>query len=296
MTASALAAQGLVRSYAGPGGRVRTVVQDVDLSVSQGERVALVGESGCSKTTVLRALALLDRPGRHDGGRILLDGVPLTRARLAGTGRRAYRKAVQYVIQDPAASLDPRRDLLSQVLLPLRYLGLGDGRQEREAMAAHQLMSVNLPDRLWRRYPHQVSGGQAQRVAIARALVVSPRFLLMDEPLSGLDPATRRMVTDLLAHLARPGSPGKAGGAAQPGGAAPPEQGPALLMVCHDLGAACRLCERTLVMEAGRVVEDVATSQLLNAPGHRASRALLDALAPATDVITPANPDRQGER
>ena len=214
MTASALAAQGLVRSYAGPGGRVRTVVQDVDLSVSQGERVARVGESGCSKATVLRALALPDRPGRHDGGRILLDGVPLTRARLAGTGRRAYRKAVQYVIQDPAASLDPRRDLLSQVLLPLRYLGLGDGRQEREAMAAHQLMSVNLPDRLWRRYPHQVSGGQAQRVAIARALVVSPRFLLMDEPLSGLDPATRRMVTDLLAHLARPGSPGKAGGAA----------------------------------------------------------------------------------
>lgn len=286
----------MTRSYTGPGGRVRTVVRDVDLAVSQAERVALVGESGCGKTTVLKALALLDHPGRHDGGRVMLDGAQLSRRRLVGARRRAYRRAVQYVIQDPASSLDPRRDLLAQVVLPLRYLGLGGGRQEREAMAAQQLLSVDLPDRLWRRYPHQVSGGQAQRVAIARALVVGPRFLLMDEPVSGLDPATRRMVTDLLDHLTRQDGSAGAGAPSQPHREGRPAEGTALLMVCHDLGAACRLCERTVVMEAGRVVEDVPTSQLLSAPGHRASRALLDALSPTTRAITPVNPYLQGER
>ena len=283
MSIPSLAVRGLTRSYPGEDGSPRRVLDRLDLTLTGLETLALLGRSGCGKTTLLRALLLIDRPQRGDGGEILLDGTDV-----AGTRRtrdlRPYRRAVQYVPQDPAASLDPRRDVLSQVTHALRTLGV-PGTDTHEATATTVLSALDLPSDLWRRRPHAISGGQAQRVALARALAPAPRFLLLDEPVSGLDPALRHQVLDLLAGLSDadggPCLPTAAAASPPTGDEAPDAAGaqrPGLLVVSHDLAAVARVCQRTVVMDRGRIVEDVATEQLLAAPQHPAARALRDAV------------------
>lgn len=283
MSIPSLAVRGLTRSYPGEDGRPRRVLDRLDLTLTGSETLALLGRSGCGKTTLLRALLLIDRPQRGDGGEILLDGTDV-----AGTRRtrdlRPYRRAVQYVPQDPAASLDPRRDVLSQVTHALRTLGV-PGTDTHEATATTVLNALDLPSDLWRRRPHAISGGQAQRVALARALAPAPRFLLLDEPVSGLDPALRHQVLDLLAGLSDadggPCMPVAPAASPHAGDEAPDAAGaqrPGLLVVSHDLAAVARVCQRTVVMDRGRIVEDVATEQLLAAPQHPAARALRDAV------------------
>ncbi|WP_167202824.1 ATP-binding cassette domain-containing protein [Actinomyces respiraculi] len=272
MSEASLTVRRLTRSYPGEDGRPRRVLDRLDLDLAGSETVALLGRSGCGKTTLLRALLLIDHPQRGDGGQILLDGEPVPTRRRGAGALRPYRRAVQYVPQDPAASLNPRRDVLTQVTRALRTLDVPGGADEHEATAHTVLAALDLPRDLWRRRPHEISGGQAQRVALARALAPAPRFLLLDEPVSGLDPALRHQVLDLLAGLSDDG------GLCPPSPSAADAHGPGLLVVSHDLAAVARVCRRTLVMDDGQVVEDAPTAQILTEPHHPASRALRDAV------------------
>ena len=281
---SGLETRGLTRSHPGPGGERRTVLRGVDLSLEPGENVALIGRSGCGKTTLLRALLLLDSPGPGDAGEILLDGEPARRG--GARALRAFRRVVQYVPQDAAATLDPRRSVLAQVTTPLRTLEVVHDREEAVSRARQMLESLDVRHEIWESRPHEISGGQAQRVSIARALALSPRYLLLDEPVSGLDPALRRQTLDLLASIEADAEAGKsvetepdAKAGARParvGDCAVPA--PALLVVSHDLAAVARVCQRALVMADGAIVEDAPMRRLLTAPSHPATRALRDAV------------------
>ena len=293
---SGLETRGLRRSHPGAGGERREVLRGVDLRLEPGENVALIGRSGCGKTTLLRALLLLDSPGPEDAGEILLDGRPVRRG--GARALRAFRRVVQYVPQDAAATLHPRRSVLAQVSTPLRTLGGVRDREEAVSRARKILESLEIRREIWENRPHEISGGQAQRVSIARALALSPRYLLLDEPVSGLDPALRRQTLDLLAAIeADPDAatsdeqepPAKSGASGEPepvpagSGAVP---APALLVVSHDLAAVARVCQRALVMDEGSIVEDAPMRRLLTEPAHPATRALRDAvptLPTATD-------------
>ena len=318
---SGLETRGLKRSHPGAGGERREVLHGVDLSLEPGENVALIGRSGCGKTTLLRALLLLDSPGPEDAGEILLDGEPVRRG--GARALRAFRRAVQYVPQDAAATLHPRRSVRAQVSTPLRTLGVVRDREEAVSRAQKILEGLEIHREIWENRPHEISGGQAQRVSIARALALSPRYLLLDEPVSGLDPALRRQTLDLLAAIeadpeispdaatsdeqeppAKSGASGEGAPAAKSGasgegapapagsGAVPAPAGycavpaPALLVVSHDLAAVARVCQRALVMDEGSIVEDAPMRRLLTEPAHPATRALRDAvptLPTATD-------------
>ena len=285
---SGLETRGLRRSHPGAGSERREVLRGVDLSLEPGENVALIGRSGCGKTTLLRALLLLDSPGPEDAGEILLDGRPVRRG--GARALRAFRRAVQYVPQDAAATLHPRRSVLAQVSAPLRTLGVVRDREEAASRARRVLERLEIHREIWENRPHEISGGQAQRVSIARALALSPRYLLLDEPVSGLDPALRRQTLDLLAAIeADPDAatsdeqepPAKSGVSGEPepapagSGAVP---APALLVVSHDLAAVARVCQRALVMDEGSIVEDAPMRRLLTKPTHTATRALRDAV------------------
>jgi ABC-type microcin C transport system duplicated ATPase subunit YejF len=225
-------------------------LDDVSVGVAAGQSVGLVGESGSGKSTIVRLMLALARP---TSGAVLFEGQPIGPARL-----RAFRASVQTVFQDPYSSLDPRQRIESIVAEPLRSLGLARGedarRQVTEALAA-----VGLPADTLGRYPHEFSGGQRQRIAIARATVCHPRLLLADEPVSALDVTTRIQVIDLLAELRA-------------------TRNLAILMVSHDLSAVAALCDETVVLNRGRVVETGPTAAILTAPREEYTRRLVAAV------------------
>lgn len=229
------------------------VLDDVSLNVSEGDSVGLVGESGAGKSTILRLMLGLSSPRE---GQVLFDGAPLSprdRAQM-----RRFRASVQPVFQDPYSSLDPRQRIDRIVGEPLRSLKLASGT-EAQRRIAEALEAVGLPADTARRHPHEFSGGQRQRIAIARAVVSRPRVLLADEPVSALDVTTRVQVLELLDRLRR-------------------ENGLSLVMVSHDLTAIASACDRTVVLQNGRVVEEGATASVLHDPQDPYTRALVDAV------------------
>jgi peptide/nickel transport system ATP-binding protein len=228
----------------------QTVLDEVSLAIGEGESLGLVGESGAGKSTILRLLLGLSAPRQ---GEVLFDDSPLD-LRDRSLMRR-FRAAVQPVFQDPYSSLDPRQRVDRIVGEPLRSLGIAKGDKARSRVA-EALAAVNLDADTMTRYPHEFSGGQRQRIAIARAIVSRPRVLLADEPVSALDVTTRVQVIDLLARLRR-------------------EQGLALVMVSHDLSAVAAVCDSTVVLQSGRVVESGPTRALLTAPATEYARTLV---------------------
>ncbi|GIG88743.1 ABC transporter ATP-binding protein [Plantactinospora endophytica] len=249
--------------------RGRAVLDGIDVGVTAGRGVALVGESGAGKTTLLRILLGLLRP---TAGEVLFDGAPL---RLGDRAlMRRFRRGVQTVFQDPYSSLDPRQRVGRIVAEPLRSLGL-DAAPERVVDA---LREVGLPEDVVRRYPHEFSGGQRQRIAIARAIVCRPRLLLADEPVSALDVTTRVRIVDLLAELRE-------------------TRNLTVVMVTHDLAVAALLCQETVVLSEGRVVERGDTASVLGSPTHPYTRRLVASVprlpAPASVPQSPA-PGRAG--
>ena len=228
-------------------------VQGVSFTIEPGQNTGLVGESGSGKTTLLRLLLGLLRPSM---GRVLFDGVPLhldDRSQV-----RTFRRSVQTVFQDPYSSLDPRQRVGRIVGEPVRSLRIARGRAA-DALVAQALESVGLPADAASRYPHEFSGGQRQRIAIARAIVSRPRVLLADEPVSALDVITRSQVIALLAELG-------------------PSRNLTVLMVSHDLGVVGALCQRTIVLQGGRIVEQGTTSGVLGTPRETYTRQLLAAV------------------
>jgi ABC-type glutathione transport system ATPase component len=234
-------------------GASENALDAVTLPVEEGVSLGVVGESGSGKSTALSLLLGLARP---TSGRVLLDGEPLDLS--DRRRRRAFRRRVQVVFQDPYSSLDPRQRVDRIVAEPLVSLRLSRGREARAAVV-EALASVDLDADVARRYPHEFSGGQRQRIAIARALVTGPSVLLADEPVSALDLSTRLGVIGLLDRLKR-------------------EKGLTVVMVSHDVSAVAALCERTVVLKDGRVVEQGTTREILDRPREPYTQRLIAAI------------------
>ena len=230
----------------------KPALDDVSLTLHRGEGLALLGESGSGKSTLGRAVLRLLRGAQ---GRVWLDDVELTALR--GAALRDMRKRIGVVFQDPYASLDPRMRVAEIIGEPLRIHGIGDAAS-RLAKAGELLTAVGLDPDMGARWPHQFSGGQRQRIAIARALACDPELLVCDEAVSALDAHHRREILALLATLKR-------------------ERGLALLFVTHDLSAAAAVAERIAVLDAGRIVEIGDAAEVLRAPQHAHTRALVEA-------------------
>jgi peptide/nickel transport system ATP-binding protein len=262
--------EGLTVTFRGRGGRV-AAVSDVDLSVTAGETVGLVGGSGAGKSTVARAIAGLVRPDR---GTIRVAGSDLLGARRGEL--RALRRNLHLVFQDPYAALPPTLRIADVIAEPLVIHRIGD-RAERADRAAAAAAAVGLDPQHLTRYPHQLSGGERQRAAFARALVTEPRLILADEPTAMLDASLRRDLVDLIGGLAA-------------------DRGIAVLHITHDLALARHGCTRLVVMCRGRVVESRPTAEVLAAPQHTYTAALIGAAAlhPATGATGHRRKDRHG--
>ncbi len=246
--------EGLNRTFrAKRGGTPVVAVDDVGFRIAAGEALGLVGESGSGKSTIARILMGLERA---DSGRVEIDGVD-RRARSRGrTERLARARSVQMVFQDPNGTLDRhltvgetlRRALVAHRMLP--------SRSAVSARVGELLDRVRLTERHGRAKPHELSGGQRQRIAIARALALEPRLVVLDEAVSALDVSVQAQVLDLLAEIQR-------------------DSGVGYLFVSHDLAVIQQLCQRSLVLFRGRVVEQGETDRVFAAPEHPYTRLLV---------------------
>jgi peptide/nickel transport system ATP-binding protein len=225
-------------------------VDDVTLAIQAGRTLALVGESGCGKTTVGKALLRLIEP---TAGRIALAGETITAKNVP-----ALRRQAQMVFQDPFSSLNPRMRVADILLEGMDALRVGAASQRRDAVA-QLLKQVGLPDDAGGRYPHAFSGGQRQRIAIARALAVSPRLVICDEPTSALDVSVQAQILNLLKDLQD-------------------SLGLAYLFITHNLAVVDYLAHEVAVMYLGRIVEHGAAGAVLRAPRHPYTLALVSAV------------------
>ncbi len=245
------------RGLMGGGGGVVRAVDGISFSVKQGQTLGVVGESGCGKTTTAKLVLGLEDPS---GGTMSFEGRDLKS--LDASGRRHYRKSVQAVFQDPYASLNPRMrvgDIIAEPLVTNEQLAATEVR----ARIGDLLGLVGLPQRAADLFPHEFSGGQRQRIAIARAIALSPKLIVLDEPVSALDVSIRAQILNLLRDLQE-------------------RLGLSYLFIAHDLAAVAHMSHAIMVMYLGRIVESGEAKQVATAPKHPYTEALFSAALPSS--------------
>lgn len=280
MTDALLSVRNLTKHFKPAGfarGAVVRALEDVSFDVPRGKVVGLVGESGSGKTTIGRSVLRLIEP---TSGEVRFNGVDLTK--LSAAEMRPQRRHMQYIFQDPFASLSPRMTI-GQILtegLEIQRIGT---RPERAQRARVALAAVDLPADAFDRYAHEFSGGQRQRIGIARALTLEPQLIVADEPVSALDVSIQAQIVNLLRDLQL-------------------RLGLSMLFISHDLAVVEYICDTVIVLYLGRIMEIASSEQLYREPHHPYTRALLSAIPspdPARarsrqilkgDIPSPANP------
>ncbi len=240
-------------------------VDDVSFFVRRGETLGLVGESGCGKTTVGRTLLRLIP---NSGGEVRFDGKDVLGA--GALELRKLRREMQIIFQDPGGSLNPRMRVGRIIGEPLEVHGITKGEDETRTRVEELLVKCGLWKQAADRYPHEFSGGQRQRIGIARALSLNPRLIVCDEPTSALDVSIQSQILNLLGDLQQ-------------------EMGLSYLFISHDMAVIHHICDRIAVMYNGRIVEEGTREEIINAPKHEYTQALLSA-------VPEADPRRKKQR
>lgn len=246
-----LSVQGLSKRFSTGDGFIRAA-DDVSFTIDEGQTLALVGESGCGKSTVAHMVLQLLRP---DSGRIIFDNQEIGSG---GAGDSAWRRQLSIVFQNPYSSLDPRmrvKDIVAEPLITVKRLK----GQALNQMVARHLDDVGIAPSLMSRFPHEFSGGQRQRIAIARALALEPKLLILDEPTAALDVSIQAQVLNLLQSLQR-------------------RLSLSYLFISHNLATVENVADRVLVMYMGRLVEEGPVDKVFSAPRHPYTQALLDSV------------------
>ncbi|MGG7576260.1 ABC transporter ATP-binding protein [Rhizobium sp. Nf11,1] len=276
MSEPLLSVRDLGKHYTSRGTKL-SILQDISFDIGKGEVVGLVGESGSGKTTIGRSVLRLVEPS---AGSVRFDGIELTT--LSSSEMRRLRPRMQYIFQDPFASLSPRMTIGEILTEGLRIQGLGTARERLERARA-ALEQVDLPPEAVNRYAHEFSGGQRQRIGIARALTLAPEFIVADEPVSALDVSIQAQVINLLRDLQQ-------------------RLGLTMLFISHDLAVVEYICDRVIVLYLGRIMEIAPSAALYARPLHPYTRALLSAIPSPDpdarrdrqilkgDIPSPANP------
>jgi peptide/nickel transport system ATP-binding protein len=276
MSEPLLSVRDLSKHYTSRGARLN-ILQGISFDIGKGEVVGLVGESGSGKTTIGRSVLRLVEPS---SGSVRFDGKELTD--LSASALRRQRPRMQYIFQDPFASLSPRMTIGEILTEGLKIQGIGSARDRLERAQA-ALAQVELPADAINRYAHEFSGGQRQRIGIARALTLSPEFIVADEPVSALDVSIQAQVINLLRELQQ-------------------RLGLTMLFISHDLAVVEYICDRVIVLYLGRIMEIAPSADLYARPQHPYTRALLSAIPSPDpdarrdrqilkgDIPSPANP------
>ncbi|WP_269933058.1 ABC transporter ATP-binding protein [Aminobacter sp. HY435] len=271
-----LSVRGLAKHYATRGTTLK-ILENISFDIAKGEVVGLVGESGSGKTTIGRSVLRLIEP---TSGEIVFDGADLTK--LSNSEMRRKRPRMQYIFQDPYASLSPRMTIGEILTEGLKIQGIGT-KKERVERARKALEQVELPPDAINRYAHEFSGGQRQRIGIARALTLAPDFIVADEPVSALDVSIQAQVVNLLRDLQQ-------------------KLGLTMLFISHDLAVVEYICDRVIVLYLGRIMEIASSEELYARPQHPYTRALMAAIPSPDpnakterqllkgDIPSPANP------
>jgi peptide/nickel transport system ATP-binding protein len=257
VTKKLLEVEGLITEFNRDGGNI-TAVAGVNFHINKGEVLGLVGESGCGKSvTSLSIMRLLkDTPGRIAGGAVRFEGADLLQLKESDM-RRIRGKDMAMIFQEPMTSLNPVLRIGKQLEEPIR-LHLGYSRKKAREHAIHTLKLVGIPraEELVDDYPHQLSGGMRQRVMIAMAMSCHPKLIIADEPTTALDVTIQAQILDLMNRLKE-------------------EQDMGMLLITHDLGVVAEMCDRVVVMYAGRIVEEASVKDLFDQPQHPYTKGLI---------------------